>query len=320
MAEGGGSNGSPALPESFAATLAGLAASVGVDADDGKAKKNGKGGDADVDVSAAATYLAPQIARLAELEKDLPDFPVSPTATPWFKIENEYLDPACAEALSDIVHRHGGTKAHAYGWSKKRRWKERRAVILEIQARMTSSATMLALGARVSGTRKKIGEEEETSKTLALLDRTLAVYEAQLESGQVQVKPADVDKIVRLAKFLRGHAESIKEHRLAVTPETVRAAAKDAMRGLGDIDLELAGVVQDAEFSVQGDDADEDCGDPASLPAPSEGDSEGSESSEQAPPPGDGADGDPALEGDGSETAQNGGASSSSSDADSPTS
>lgn len=302
MSAEGGADGLPALPDTFAATLAGLARRVGLDieADRMPKKKGGKkkkDDDDTVDVSAAATYLRPQIERLLKLEADLPDFPSNPAATPWHKIENDYLDPNCTEALADIVHRYGGTRSHAYGWSKKRRWKDRRAVILEIQARMSSSATMLALGARVSGTRKALGEQEETAKTLALLDRTLAIYEAQLESGQVQVKPADVDKIVRLAKFLRGHADKITEHRLAVTPDTVRAAAREAAKGLGDLDLELAGVVTDAEYNVRDTDTDG----PAQPDDAAQSDS---------------PDGPPASDAPEDATDQNGGRSSSESSAD----
>lgn len=297
MAEGGGGNGSPALPNSFAATLAGLVKSVGVEDGDGET-------DADTDITAAATFLKPYIDRLVELETGLPPFPDSPAATPWHKIENEVLDPNACETVIDIARRHGGTRNHTYGWSKKRRWKERRSLLLEIQARMTASATMLALGAKLSPARKALGEEEETSRTLALLDRTLAIYETQLESGQVPVRPGDVDKIVRLAKFLRGHADHITERRLAITPATVLAAAKAAAKSVsGGMDPELAGVVQDAEFEIKSDDD-------AAQGGTQSGDSElGSETpSEQAPPPPDPVDKD--VVADAHQPDQNGGRSS----------
>ncbi len=209
------------------------------------------------DTSAAAYHLKPILDRLAEVERGLPPFPWTMGAPmiPWGMIEAEVLDPRQRDSVADIAERYGVNKHSAYAIGRQRRWRERHDIIQNIEARLTASRTMIVLGGKVSQRQKELADEDETKRTLKLIDRSIAVYEAQLESGQVKLTSRDFNDLIRLGKYLCGYADEIQERRLAVTPEVVRQAARRVAHALED-DPALSGIV-DADFAVVGSGEDD---------------------------------------------------------------
>jgi len=238
----------PVVPASFAAVLSDFARRNGVTEEEMDEEAT--------DSSAAAVLLKPYLDKLAEIDKDVKPFPPGSHSGPWAEIEAEVLDPRATESILQIGKRWGMTKRHIYRWSVRRRWGERRQVLLEIQARRTAAASVVESSHPATRARRRARAKWDEKRVLNIIDRALAVFEEGLENGMVQLRNAkDLDTLVRLAKFVQGEAERIVEQRSTMTArdlaKRVRAVAKSM-----NVDAALAGVVTDAEFRVVEDEDD----------------------------------------------------------------
>lgn len=269
--------------DSFAAILAKFATENGVPQD--KAP----------DASAAAVYLAPHLERLAALERGCGAFPTSPDAGPWADIENEVLDPRTRESVLSIGTRYGTRRQHLYAMSKRRKWPQRRAALLEMHARQTTAAALMAPARAIGKVTRRLVADDNEQRFLGLIDRALRVFEVGLENGQVQIRTArDLDVLVRLTKHLQGYADRTVEHRDRITPQELeRRAAKVARRM--DLDATMAGIVE-ADYTLIAE--DDDLPDTASVdsgetdPGPSPDGADGAGQNPGTPPSSGGGAGD----------------------------
>jgi hypothetical protein len=240
-------NGKQKDDESFAAILADFADQHGVPVDD------------EPDASAAAIYLKPHLDQLARIEKAIKPFPEKAT-TPWAEIEAEVLDPRTGESVNAIGKRFGVKPQHLYNMSRARAWKARRAVLQEIQARMTTAAALMGPASVVNPAKRKLRKEDNEQRFLGLVDRALSVFEVGMEKGTVRINSAkDLDILVRLGKMLHGDADKIIEHRNQITPADLERKMAALAKRMKMGDDRLGGVVvRDAEYEVAGASQDGD--------------------------------------------------------------
>lgn len=231
----------PSAPtDSFAAILAKFASDNGAPMEP-----------ADADPSAAAVYMKPILDRLAEIERNLPAFPPKAQgAVAWHVIESEVLDPRSRASIREIGRRHGVSHNSTVNMGKARRWMDRRAAILEIQARKSTVVALLETGTEIGPARRRGYREKSDRRYIDLVDRALQVIEHQLKVNPTKPLPArDLDILIRLAKYLRGEADKIVERRDRITPADLERRARKIAKSMH-VDAALAGLVQDADFTV----------------------------------------------------------------------
>lgn len=207
------------------------------------------------DASAAASYLREYVETLHNLERGLPPLPSAPDAGPWSLVERDALDVSTNEPFSHIAERYGVNVKSLYTWSKKRRWKQRRALLLELQARQSTAAALVkhaqAVPAKPSETDQK-SDEDEARELQDLVRRCIRVFEAALENGQVQFKSArDMETLIKLLGWLQGRADKIIEHNHNITVKDLEVVVTRIVKRMN-FTPEMAGVVTDADYTLVG--------------------------------------------------------------------
>lgn len=208
------------------------------------------------DATPAVLYLREYLETLANLERGLPPLPSMPDSGPWSLIESAALDVVANEPFKQIAARFGVNEKSMYQWSGKRRWKQRRALLLELQARQTSAAALVEYG-NLAGTPTKgeltgsgQSEVDEAKELQNLVRRSIAVFEKALENGQVQFKSArDMETLIKLLGWLQGRADKIIEHQHVVTIEDLETTIARVTKRMR-FTPEMAGVVREGEFTV----------------------------------------------------------------------
>jgi hypothetical protein len=242
----------------------------------------------EIDPSMAMAYLRPFVDELRAVERAIQPFPTRGDASAWHEIEARAIDPQSTESYERLGKRFGVSRSGVDQMGVRRKWRQRRAILTEIQARRTAAVAMLGVHGRapaVASPRRAGGvdqAEQAERRFLNLVDRALVLLEANMADGRLQAKELDI--LIRLAKYLQGHAERVVEHRERITPAYVERTAAKIARSLN-LDAALAGLVPsvtDAEFRVVS--KPDQKGGPSSDRAPGGNGSSASPSSETSPP------------------------------------
>lgn len=175
-------------------------------------------------VTAAAEYLRPYIERLQIAERGLPPFPENSNIN-WSLVEFEVLDVEANQSMASIAKRFGITTDQIYGMSRKRRWKARRSILEELQARFSAARILAKQSAVIQGEARPQPSEEDIQEVFYEILRTnVQVYREMLNEGKIKISgPKDLDTLARLAAFLEGRAERITEERHRISPDILEA-------------------------------------------------------------------------------------------------
>lgn len=196
----------------------------------------------------------PELQELVEeykaLNEGLGALPSGPRSPDWQRMEAEVLDPQSSASITEIATKYGVQENSAYRVSKMRKWMPRKRLVYRI-AQKTSA---LSIGEAASlSAQVPLGmqsQEDQELRMLAMVDRAMQVWDKCLDEGKIQFKTAkDLDTLVRLVAFIQGRAERIIEQRHRLSPkdfEKIVARVQKRHRW----SPKLAGVVQDAEFTV----------------------------------------------------------------------
>jgi hypothetical protein len=213
--------------------------------------------DEPVDASAAALYLKEYIETLHNLERGLPPLPSNPDSGPWSLVERDALDVVANEPFKRIGERYGVNEASMYTWSRKRRWKQRRALLLELQARQSTAEALIkhAHAVPAKANKKKKSDREEADELQDLVRRCITVFEKAMENGQVQFKSArDMETLIKLLGWLQGRADKIVEHQHHITVGDLEKVLTQVVKRMK-FTPEMAGVSdpKDAQYTIIGE-------------------------------------------------------------------
>ena len=216
------------------------------------------------DASAAALYLKEYIETLHNLERGLPPLPSNPDSGPWSLIERDALDVVANEPFNRIAARYGVNENSMYTWSKRRRWKQRRALLLELQARQSTAEALVkhahAVPSKPAKNRKS--DRDEADELQDLVRRCITVFETAMQNGQVQFKTArDMETLIKLLGWLQGRADKIVEHQHHITIQDMEITLTKIVKRMR-FTPEMAGVVQTADYTVIGQE------EPVPMPSP----------------------------------------------------
>lgn len=222
----------------------------------------------DGEAQVVANFLRPYVENLKKLERHLPEFPDA-SDIPWCDVESAVLDPSDPRTVAKIATQFNIDRHRAYEMSKKRKWKERRAVLRQLRARKTTMKALAEPVQIISGNGKSIaatGQDAEEKQFVTLVENCISVFTEALNDGLVRFTSArDLDTLMRLMHFLKGKADKIAEQRHRVTPAQFREIVAEVVAQTR-FSPRMAGVVLDADYEVIGD---EDEAELEALPAPS---------------------------------------------------
>lgn len=165
----------------------------------------------------------------------------------WEAVENDYVwgDTIKKNAdgtyerkyptLRELGEKHGVNHRLIHYYAKKQKWMDRRLAAI--------SKTKEEFDIEVAKSRAR-----GTVDALGALDKWVQKFCENVDNNKVPADSiADLDKVARLQKFLRGEAESRSEQKLVVSLETLQARHRT-----------LRGKVVEADGAVAGELGDED--------------------------------------------------------------
>lgn len=210
----------------------------------------------DGEAAVVADFLRPYVDRLKKLERNLPEFPAQ-SDLPWWDVESAVLDVNEPRTINKIGESFGLDRHRIYEMSKKRKWKERRAVLQELQARKSTMAALAQPTQIITGNGKSLSkdskEDAEEKKFVSLVEDCISVFNEALKNGMIRMTSTrDLDTLMRLLHFLKGKAEKIEERRHRVTPDQFKEIVAEVAKQVR-WSPAAAGVVLDADYEIVGD-------------------------------------------------------------------
>jgi len=216
-------------------------------------------GEQPVESSASVDLSDPELQALVEeyqaLNQGLGVLPSGPRSPDWEAMEGEVLDPLSSASITQIAEKFGVQENSAYRVSKMRKWMQRKQLIHRIAQKTNSLSIGEAASLSAQVPLGMQSQEDQELRMLAMVDRAMAVWDKCLDAGKIQFKTAkDLDTMVRLVAFIQGRAERIIEQRHRLSPKDFeKIVAKVQKRHRWS--PKLAGVVQEADFTVLEDEA-----------------------------------------------------------------